>query len=165
MLETIRQFAEEQLAATGKSDEVRDRHAVYFAHQAVVHWEMWEGPGYSTAADWVDAELDNLRAGFRWAADNIQLANATAIAAHATTPALLLQLFEPIGWAEEILPAAAAADLPQLPRLYIAACFSRMSDTWTLPLLTLTRPWRWKPIPAMTRSTPAGAGTCRPAVI
>ena len=122
MLETIRQFAEEQLAATGDSDEVRDRHAAYFAEQAVVHWEMWEGPGYRTAVDWVDAELANLRAGFRWAADHADLATATAIAAHTTTLAWLLQLFEPIGWAEEILPAATAADLPQLPRLYSAAC-------------------------------------------
>ena len=33
----------------------------------------------------------------------------------------VLQRFEPIGWAEEILAAATAADLPQLPRLYTAA--------------------------------------------
>jgi hypothetical protein len=32
-----------------------------------------------------------------------------------------LQLFEPARWAEEILVAARAADLPQLPRLYTAA--------------------------------------------
>ena len=46
MLETIRQFAEEQLAATGTIDEVRDRHARYFAEQAVAHWDVWDGPGY-----------------------------------------------------------------------------------------------------------------------
>jgi predicted ATPase len=123
MLETIRQFAEEQLATNANSGEVRDRHAAYYARQAVAHWELWEGPAYGTAADWVDAELDNLRTGFRWAADHAQLTTATAIAAHAAAPAWLLQLFEPIGWAEEILPAVAVADLPQLPRLYIAASF------------------------------------------
>ena len=32
-----------------------------------------------------------------------------------------LQRFEPVGWAEEILEAVVEADLPQLPRLYIAA--------------------------------------------
>jgi predicted ATPase/class 3 adenylate cyclase len=122
MLETIRQFAEEQPPATGTSVEVRDRHARYFAAQAAAHWELWEGPGYRVAADWVDAELDNLRAGFRWAADHDDLVTATAIAAHAVTPAWLLQLFEPIGWAEELVPAATAADVSQLPRLYIAAC-------------------------------------------
>ena len=32
-----------------------------------------------------------------------------------------MQRFEPVGWAEEILEAARAADLAQLPRLYTAA--------------------------------------------
>jgi predicted ATPase len=124
MLETIRQFAEERLAATDTINEVRDRHATYFAKQAIAHWDLWEGPGYRAAADWVDAEFGNLRAGFRWAADRGDLATATAIAAHTTMMGFFLQLFEPIGWAEEILPAAAAADLPQLPRVYTAASLS-----------------------------------------
>ena len=82
MLETIRQFAEEQLAATDTIDEVRDRHAGYFAEQAIAHWDIWDGPGYDTAIDWVDTEFANLRAGFRWAADQADLATAAAIAAH-----------------------------------------------------------------------------------
>ena len=44
-----------------------------------------------------------------------------AIAAHTTMLALPLHRFEPVGWAEELLPAATAADLRQLPRLYTAA--------------------------------------------
>ncbi len=121
LLETIRQFAEEQLAATGTIDQVRDRHARYFAEQAVAHWDIWDGPRQRVALDWVDVELANLRAGFRWAADRGDLATAAAIAAHTTLLAFALQRFEPAGWAEEILAAAAAADLPQLPRLYTAA--------------------------------------------
>ena len=50
MLETIRQFAEEQLAATGLIGEVRDRHARYFADQAAARWDLWDGPG--TAPRW-----------------------------------------------------------------------------------------------------------------
>jgi tetratricopeptide (TPR) repeat protein len=34
-----------------------------------------------------------------------------------------LQQYEPVGWAEELLPAAVAANLTQLPRLYTAASF------------------------------------------
>ena len=75
MLETIRQFAEDQLAATGTIDEVRDRHARYFAEQAVAHWDIWDGPRQRVAVDWVDVELANLRAGFRWAADQGDLAS------------------------------------------------------------------------------------------
>jgi hypothetical protein len=121
LLETIRQFAQEQLAATGTIGEVRDRHASYFAQLAVAHWDMWDGPGQPVAVDWVDVEFANLRAAFRWAADQHDLATAAAIAAHTAMLALPLQRFEPAGWAEEILEAAKAAGLTQLPRLYTAA--------------------------------------------
>src|SRR4029077_6453335 len=73
------------------------------------------------AVDWVDVEFANLRAGFRWSADHADLTTATAIAAHTAMLLSPLQRFEPVGWAEEMLEAATAADLPQLPRLYTAA--------------------------------------------
>jgi predicted ATPase len=41
MLETIRQFAEEALAADGSSDTVRDRHAEHFARRAVAEGERF----------------------------------------------------------------------------------------------------------------------------
>jgi predicted ATPase len=121
--ETIRQFAEEQLAATGTISDIRDRHARYFAGLAVFYWDMWDGPGQRMAVDWMEVEFANLRAGFRWAADQHDLATAAAIAAHTAMLGHTLQRFEPVGWAEEILEAARAADLPQLPRLYTAATF------------------------------------------
>ena len=46
---------------------------------------------------------------------------ATAIAAHTALSSWGLQRYEPVGWAEELLPAATAADVAQLPRLYAAA--------------------------------------------
>jgi hypothetical protein len=52
MLETIRQFAEEQLAMTGTIEEIRDRPAAHYAQQALAHWDAWEGPGYRAAVDW-----------------------------------------------------------------------------------------------------------------
>jgi hypothetical protein len=115
MLETIRQFAEDQLAATGTISEVRDRHADYFAKQAVWYWDMWDGSRQRVAADWVDAELANLRVGFRWAADQGDVATAAAIAAHTALLNWTLQRFEPAAWAEEILDAATTADWRQLP--------------------------------------------------
>ncbi len=121
LLETVRQFAQEQLAATGASSEVRDRHARYFARRAVAHWDMWDGNGQREALDWVDVEFADLRAGFRWAADQHDLASAAAIAAHTAILAFLLVRSEPAGWAEEILEPATAAGLAQLPRLYTAA--------------------------------------------
>jgi tetratricopeptide (TPR) repeat protein len=75
------------------------------------------------ALDWVDVELANLRAGFRWAADQDDLATAAAIAAHTAMLGQTLLRYEPAGWAEEILEAARAAELAYLPRLYAAASF------------------------------------------
>jgi predicted ATPase len=121
MSETIRQFAEEQLAATGTINDIRDRHARYFAERAVAYWDIWDGPSQRVALDWVDVEFANLRAGFRWAADQDDLDTAAAIAAHTAMLAVPLERYEPAGWAEEILEAARATSLAQLPRLYIAA--------------------------------------------
>src|SRR5688572_24200999 len=74
----------EQLAQTGTIDQVRDRHATYFADQAIAHWAIWDGPGQRVALDWLDVELGNLRVGFRWATDRNDLVTAAAIAAHST---------------------------------------------------------------------------------
>ena len=68
-------------------------------------------------------EYANLRAGFRWAADHQDLETATSIAAHTTLLAWVLQRYESVGWAEELLNAATSANVPELPRLYTAASF------------------------------------------
>jgi len=121
LLETIRQFAEEQLAATGTIADVRDRHVSYFAEQTTRYWKIWDGPRQRVALDWVDTEFANLRAGFRWATDQGDLRQATIIAAHTGIMIWPLQRFEPVTWAEELLPEVAGTKLPQLPRLYVAA--------------------------------------------
>ena len=132
MLETIRQFADDQLAETGIAGEVRLRHAAYFAAEAMLRWQQWNGARPRAALDWVDVEFANLRAGFRWAIGSSELACAAAIAAHTAMLAWTLQLYEPVGWVEEVLPAAAADKLQQLPRLYTAAslcAFNGRPDT------------------------------------
>ncbi|MEO8693211.1 MAG: LuxR C-terminal-related transcriptional regulator [Acidimicrobiales bacterium] len=124
MFETIRQFAEEQLSETGELVRLRDRHAAYFAAEAAVRWEHGNGPGWRNAADWVEIELGNLRSAFRWSADRDDTAVATDIAAHAALLGFSVPLFETVGWAEELLPAAAAADVRRLPRLYTGAGYA-----------------------------------------
>ena len=67
MLETIREFAEEQLGRGGDEDRTRARHAKYFLDLAL------EAEPHLTAedqAEWLDrcdAEHDNIRAALRWA--------------------------------------------------------------------------------------------------
>jgi predicted ATPase/class 3 adenylate cyclase/DNA-binding CsgD family transcriptional regulator len=129
--ETIRQFAEDRLADAGARERTRDVHAAQFARRAVTEWERWDGPGWRDAVDWVELELGNLRGGFRWSAERGQMEVATDIAAHAALMGCSVQLFETVAWAEELLDAAASADVPRLPRLYAAAgyaCFAGRPD-------------------------------------
>jgi DNA-binding NarL/FixJ family response regulator len=131
MYETIRQFAEDRLADAGERAGARDAHAAHFARRAVEEWERWDGPGWRGAVDWVELELDNLRAGYRWSAERGRTEVATDIAAHAALMGFSVQLFETLGWAEDLIPEAAAADVPRLPRLYTAAgyaCFVGRPD-------------------------------------
>jgi predicted ATPase/class 3 adenylate cyclase/DNA-binding NarL/FixJ family response regulator len=124
MFETIRQFAEEQLSATGVLEPLRDRHAAHFGESAAGRWEHWNGPGWRAAVDWVEIELGNLRSAFRWSSQRGELEVATDIAAHAALMGFSVQLFETVGWAEELLEAATASDVRRLPRLYTAAGYA-----------------------------------------
>ncbi|MDT4985077.1 MAG: hypothetical protein QOF95_2567, partial [Pseudonocardiales bacterium] len=129
--ETIRQFAEDRLADAGELERARDARAAYFGRRAVEEWGRWNGPGWRDTVDWVEVELPNLRAGFRWSAGRGQLEVATDIAAHAALMGFSVQLFETIAWAEELLEAASSADVLRLPRLYAAAgyaCFAGRPD-------------------------------------
>ncbi len=129
--ETIRQFAEDRLADAGQRERLRDAHAQHFRGRAMEEWARWNGPGWRHAVDWVERELDNLRAGYRWSAERGHIEVATDIAAHAALMGFSVQLFETVAWAEELLDAATAADVPRLPRLYTAAgyaCFAGRPD-------------------------------------
>jgi predicted ATPase/class 3 adenylate cyclase/DNA-binding CsgD family transcriptional regulator len=131
LYETIRQFAQDRLAEAGNGHEARDIHAAHFARRAVEEWERWNGPGWREAVDWVELELDNLRAGYRWSGEGGRMELATDIAAHAALMGFSVQLFETIAWAEELLDAASSADVARLPRLYTAAgyaCFVGRPD-------------------------------------
>ena len=83
MLETIRQFAEEQLVAGGEATEVRTAHARYFAGRETDILALWDSPRQREAYDWFAAELANLRTAFRWAADHDDLDVAAPIATYA----------------------------------------------------------------------------------
>jgi predicted ATPase/class 3 adenylate cyclase/DNA-binding CsgD family transcriptional regulator len=131
LFETIRQFAEDRLAESGALERTRDGHADYFARECAAQWEHWDGPGWRNSVDWVEAELGNLRAGYRWSAARGDNDVATDIAAHAALMGFSVQLFETLAWAEALLEPAAAADVRRLPRLYTAAgyaCFAGRAE-------------------------------------
>ena len=65
MLETIRQFAEEQLVADGEATEVRTAHARHFAGREADILALWDSPRQRESY-WFTIELANLRTAFRW---------------------------------------------------------------------------------------------------
>jgi predicted ATPase len=121
MLETIRQFAEEQLVARGEASEIRAAHSRYFAGREADIMARWDSPRQREAYDWFTAELANLRTAFRWAADQGDLDVAAPIASYAGLLGYSVQTFEPIAWAEELIEPARAVDHPRLAFLYVMA--------------------------------------------
>ena len=121
MLETIRQFAEDQLATGGLAEETRAAHARYFASLEAGVVALWDSPRQREAYDWFTTELANLRIAFRWAADHDDLDTAAAIAVYAYVGPLVEQ-YEPAVWAEELIEPAKAVNHRRLATLYIVAC-------------------------------------------
>ena len=121
MLETIRRFTEDQLITHGEATEARDAHAHHFAQRATAMSTVWDSPRQREAYDWFSAELANLRNAFRWAADYGDLDTAAPIAIYAAMLGCLVESFEPVAWAEELVEPARAVDHPQLAALYSMA--------------------------------------------
>ena len=121
MLETIRQFAEEQLVARGEATEVRTAHARYFAGRETDILALWDSPRQRGAYEWFAAELANVRTAFRWAADHGDLDIAATIATYLGFLGYLIENNEPIAWAEELIEPARAVDHPRLAALYVMA--------------------------------------------
>jgi predicted ATPase len=121
MLETIRQFAEEQLVARGEASEIRAAHSRYFAGREADILALWDSPRQREAYEWFTIELANLRTAFRWAADQGDLDIAAPIATYAGWLGLWVQTLEPMAWAEELIEPARVADHPRLAFLYVMA--------------------------------------------
>jgi predicted ATPase/class 3 adenylate cyclase len=121
MLDTIRQFAEEQLVARGEAATVRSAHARHFAQCETDILALWDSPRQQQAYDWFATELANLRTAFRWAADHNDLDVAATIATYAGFIGLVTEKYEPTGWAEELIEPARTADHPRLAEVYAVA--------------------------------------------
>jgi predicted ATPase len=121
MLETIRQFAEEQLASRGQAPDARTAHARHFARREPDILSRWDSPRQREAYQWFTVELANLRTAFRWAADVGDLDDAATIASYVAFVGFWVENYEPIAWAEELIEPARAVDHPRLAFLYVMA--------------------------------------------
>jgi tetratricopeptide (TPR) repeat protein len=106
LLETIRQFAEEQRTAMGEGEAIRIRHAQYFAEDSDAHFKIWRSPRQLAAYEWLDREMGNLRATFRWASDHGEVDVAARIASNIGDMARFRVRDEAANWAGEIVDAA-----------------------------------------------------------
>jgi predicted ATPase/class 3 adenylate cyclase len=105
MLEPIREYAEEKLAATGELTEGRRRHARALASLARAAYEEWVR---APRSDWLartERDLANFRAALRWSVDEKNDWELGAALVADTTPIFLRQglLAEGIEWCERIL--------------------------------------------------------------
>jgi len=66
MLETIREYGIEQLAASGEEVTIRAAHARYYLHLAARARQEIEGPGRRSAHTRIERELANIRAAMAW---------------------------------------------------------------------------------------------------
>jgi len=121
MLETIRQYAEEQLIESGKADATRNAHARYFSSREPNVLALWDSPQQREIYSWFSLELPNLRAAFRWAADHGDLDTAAAIAVYASMLGYWVEQMEPVAWAEELVEPAKAVEHRRLAQLYAMA--------------------------------------------
>ena len=126
MLETIRQFAEDQLVASGEAGDVRAAHSRHFAAQEADVLAQWDSARQRESYDWFTLELANLRAAFRWAADHDDLDSAAAIAVCASILGSWVEQFEPGAWAVEIIEPARRVEHRRLAQIYatVARCFA-----------------------------------------
>jgi predicted ATPase len=117
MLETIRQFAEEQLGNSGDADRTRDAHAHYFAAREDDVLALWDSPRQRESYEWLAHELPNLRTAFRWSIDRDDLDTAATIAFYASLLGVCSHTLEPVTWAEDLIEPAQAADHRRLVQL------------------------------------------------
>jgi predicted ATPase/DNA-binding SARP family transcriptional activator len=82
LLETIREFALEQLEAHGEAEGLRRRHAKHYVHRVRAMGWVPRGPQASAWLDRLEAEHDNLRAALRWALRAGEVNMAARLAGH-----------------------------------------------------------------------------------
>lgn len=128
MLETIRQFAEEQLAERPEAGDLRTRHARYFAVATEASFELLRGPREAEAYELIDHDIENLRVAFQWARQAEDVDSATRIAACSHELGRFRLRSETFSW-----PAAVATDAERVAHRLLPLVLTMASDSrWAM---------------------------------
>jgi predicted ATPase len=105
MLETLRVFAEGQLAQTGGYEAVRAKHADHFSQLALFQNERLFSPAEPDAWRVLDSEWSNLRTALDHYENGSDLDRASELVIALVWYATISMRFELFSWAEELLAA------------------------------------------------------------
>ena len=118
LLETIRQYAQEHLDASGDGDHLRREHGAYYAAFGEVAITNTVGP---EGVDWtsrLEREFDNIRAALTWATDTSDVDTAVRLLAMWDAPVLFPDavIISTAKWAGDTVPAMpGASEHPRYP--------------------------------------------------
>jgi non-specific serine/threonine protein kinase len=107
LLETIRRYAREKLAADGSEPEVRNRHLDWFLRLAEETAPKLGGPYQHLWLSWLDEEVENLRAALAWSLETGSIERGLRMAVAVYQYWTIRDLAEEgLGWIERLLARA-----------------------------------------------------------
>ena len=121
MLETIRQYAEEQLVANGEADVARTAHARYFADAKPHVMALWDGP---RQRERTIGSPSSCRTSVPPSAGHPTTATSTLPPLSRSTRTFLgfwVEQHEPVAWAEELIEPAQNVEHRRLAQIYAMA--------------------------------------------
>jgi predicted ATPase/DNA-binding SARP family transcriptional activator len=125
MLETLREYGAEQLAAQGRTEAVRREHAEYFCALAEHAEPLLRGPQQLPNVKLLSSERDNLTAGLRYSIDSGDVVTAVRYgAAMAWYWHLVGGEVEAAGWLRQIVELPGAAAEPGYPVCVVGFTFT-----------------------------------------
>src|SRR5215207_4732515 len=132
MLEVVREFGLERLAASGESRIMQEAHATYFAGLAEELRPGIDGPDQASVIERLEAEQGNMRAALAWAVDQADAATALRLTSNLWKFWLVRsRLTEGLDWLERSLavPGNAPAET-RMDVLYAAGSFARLQGDY-----------------------------------
>jgi predicted ATPase/class 3 adenylate cyclase len=110
LLETLRQYGEEQLDASGSSASVRDRHLAHYTTLVEQLFAQWESPDQLVARERYGLEWDNVRAAHAWSCATLDVQRSQTLVLNTAAYAQLDLRSEHAQWSTRTLSLVSTPD-------------------------------------------------------